>query len=111
MNETLNEPFNGMFSGRCRGGPLNTKTLHHPETAFRVAVDADNPLRIYVGQVAPSKFAPNIKFGIYFYNLAMREWIWNDHGLLVSSQGGETAEAVGNLGTEEVPAAQGTLLL
>lgn len=91
----VNEPFNGTFSGRCRGGPLNTKMLHHPETAYRVAVDAKDPLRIYVGQVAPSGFAPEIKFGIYFYNLAAREWIWNDHGLIVSSQHPETAETVG----------------
>jgi hypothetical protein len=99
----MNEPFNGMFSGRCRGGPLNTKNLHHPETAYRVAVDADNPLRMYVGQVAPSRFAPNIKFGIYFYNHAAGEWVWNDHGRIVSSQQPETAETVHNPETQKEP--------
>lgn len=96
MNGPLNEPLNGMLSGRCRGGPFNTKPLHHPESPFRIAVDAKDPLRIYVGQVAPSKFAPEIKFGSYFYDHAKGEWIWHDMGKLVSSQRGETVEAVGN---------------
>lgn len=99
----MNEPLNGMLSGRCRGGPLNTKMLHHPEPKYRVAVDAANPLRIHVGQVAPSTFAPNIKFGIYFYDHAKGEWNWNDLGKLVSSQRPETAEAVHNPETAKRP--------
>lgn len=85
-------PVQGMFSGRCRGGPLNTKAIHHPETAYRVAVDAKDPLRMFIGQVAPSTFAPDIRFGVYFFNHAAGEWIWNDHGRLVSSQRPETVE-------------------
>lgn len=98
-----------LYSGRCRGGPLNTKMLHHGEPKHMVAVDAQNPLRIYVGQVAPSKFAPDIRFGLYFHRDG--EWHWDDLGRIVSSQRPETVQAVDNETPQEPSTEQGALPL
>lgn len=99
-----------LYSGRCRGGPYNTKQLHHGEDKYRVAVDAADPKRVYPGQVAPSQFAPDIRFGVYFHRDG--EWHWNDLGKIVSSQRPpETTQAVDNETTAEAPADQGSLPL
>lgn len=64
-----------MFSGRCRGGPYNTKQLHHGEDRFLVALELDRA-------IPPVQHAsvrhPDIKIGRYDYDHVRKEWWWDD---------------------------------
>lgn len=66
-----------MNSGTCHGGPLDGRTLHHPEPAYRVAIDP------YPGRGGPKTIPgmvasadPFIKFGTYRF--ADGVWTWHE---------------------------------
>lgn len=66
-----------MNSGKCHGGPLDGKKLHHPEPSYQVAIDpypGRGGPRTIPGMVA-SADPDVIRFGVYRFTDGM--WTWH----------------------------------
>jgi hypothetical protein len=62
-----------MNSGRARGGPYNTKMIHHHGPVYRLAVVASEDwLRALPGQCGPTENEPDVVFGSYVFQLVWR---------------------------------------
>lgn len=65
-----------MNSGACHGGPLHGKQLHHPESAYNVAVDQGS-FKTIPGMISNAEtLATDIKFGTYRF--AYGRWTWHE---------------------------------
>lgn len=66
-----------MNSGTCHGGPLDGKPLHHPEPAYKVAIDpypGRGGPRTIPGMVASADQSG--RFGVYRF--ADEVWTWQE---------------------------------
>lgn len=65
-------------TGRCRGGPFNSKLATHHGSIYRLGFDTNNPLRALPGQQGPSLAEPCVSFGSYVWFEAISEWVWDE---------------------------------
>ncbi len=60
-----------LYSGRCEGGPYDTKPIYHGEPVIKVAIDANsNKVVTYFG-------LPNLAIKIGEYRYSEGKWVWS----------------------------------
>jgi len=83
-----------MNSGRARGGPYNTKMIHHAEPIYRLAVVASEDwMRALPGQCGPTENEPDVVFGSYVFQPALEEWIWDKRSVNPYRETGKTEKS------------------
>jgi hypothetical protein len=79
-------------SGRARGGPWNSQTIHHHSPEYRIAMAGDHPDRVLVGQQGPTEKEPNVVFGSYVYQPGLEEWVWDARSISVYRETTKTVD-------------------